>query len=114
MENFEMTNFEEMVADEMFPETDNTYDSENFPIKDRSRSATRRKRDCAKGKKRVETLYAKTKNWTKYPKRNESVLRGVLRSTTSVINQPKKNFNRSAIRRQLSVRDKIVDYAMEG
>lgn len=113
MENYEMTNFEEMVADEMFPETNNAYDSEIFPIKDRSRSATRRKRDYAKGKKRVETLYAKTKNWTKYPKRNESVLRGVLRDTTSVINQPKENFNRSAIRRQLSVKDKMMEFARE-
>lgn len=113
MENFEMTSFEEMVADEMFPETGTVYDFMNFPTKDRSRSAARRKRDYAKGKKRVETLYAKTKNWTKYPKRNESVLRGVLRSTTSVINQPKENFNRSAIRRQLSANDKIMEYGFE-
>lgn len=116
MENYEMfdTEFEEMVADEMFPETNNAYDSENFPTKDRSRSAARRKKDHAKGKKRVETLYAKTKDWTKYPKRNEAVLRGVLRDTTSVIKQPKENFNRSAIRRQLSVKDKITEYGFEG
>lgn len=113
METYEMTSFEEMVADEMFPETNNAYDSENFPTKDRSRSAVRRKRDHSKGKKRVETLYAKTKNWTKYPKRNEAVLRGVLRDTTSVIKQPKENFNRSAIRRQLSANNKLREFAME-
>ncbi len=117
MENCEMFDIEleEMVADEMFPEVNNPYDSENFPTKDRSRSATRRKKDHAKGKKRVETLYAKTKNWTVYPKRNEAVLRGVLRntSTNSVINLPKENFNRSTIRRQLSAKDKMMEFAME-
>lgn len=123
MENCEVFDIEleEMVADEMFPEVNNPYDSETFPVKDRSRSATRRKRDRAKGNKRVETLYAKTKHWTKYPKRNESVLRGVLRDTTSVIKvytengeTRQKGFNRSAIRRQLSAKDKMMDYAMEG
>lgn len=121
MENYAMTNFEEMVADEMFPETNSAYDSENFPVKDRVRASSRRKKTYFKGKKRVDTLYAKTKNWTKYPKRNEAVVRGVLRDTTSVVKAytenggtRQKGFNRSAIRRQLNAKDKMTDYAMVG
>lgn len=121
MENYEMSSFEEQVADEMFADVSNDfiYDSDIFPIKDRKQVSARRKKAYFKGKKRVETLYAKTKNWTKYPKRNEAVLRGVLRDTTSVIKAytenggtRQKGFNRSAIRRQLSAKDKIMDYAM--
>lgn len=121
MESYVMTKFEEMIADEMFPESNSAYDSENFPTKDRSKTAARRKRDHAKGKKRAETLYAKTKNWTKYPKRNGAILRGILRDTTSVIDvytengeTRQKGFNRSAIRRQLSADDKLHEFAMEG
>lgn len=121
METYEMTSFEEIVADEMFPDTSTIYDSENFPVKDRNRASSRRKKTYFKGKKRAETLYAKTKNWTKYPKRNEAVLRGVLRDTTSVIKvytenggTRQKGFNRSAARRQLTANDKMAEFAMEG
>lgn len=41
MENYEMYDLEleETVADEVFPETNNPYDSENFPTKDRKQAA---------------------------------------------------------------------------
>lgn len=115
MKNYEMYDLEleEMVADEVFPETNNPYDSENFPTKDRKQAANRRKKGYLKGKKRVDSLYARTKKWSKYPKRNESVLRGIMQKTNVVEVEHDKGINRAAIRRDASVNDKMVEYNTE-
>lgn len=116
MENFEMTSFEEMVADEMFPETNNAYDSENFPTKDRSRSSARRKKTYFKGKKRFDRL-SNTKGFTAYKK--EPVMQGMLRKTNAfvVVNENETTHfgtDRNTIRRRLSANDKMAEFAMEG
>lgn len=116
METYAMTSFEEMVADEMFPESNNTYDSENFPTKNRSRSAARRKKTYFKGKKRFDRL-SNAKGFTAYKK--EPVMQGMLRKTNAfvVINDNETTHfgtDRNTVRRRLSVNDKIMEYAMEG
>lgn len=118
MENFEMTNFEEMVADEIFPEPEITsaYDSENFPVKDRSRSSARRKKAHFKGKKRFDRL-SNTKGFSPY--KIEPVMQGMLRKTNAfvVINENETTHfgtDRNTIRRRLSANDKIMEYVMEG
>lgn len=115
MENYAMTNFEEMVADEMFPETNNAYDSENFPTKDRSRSSARRKKTYYKGKKRFERL-SNTKGFTTYKK--EPVMQGMLRKTNAfvVVNENDTTHfrtDRNTVRRQLIANDKMMEFAME-
>lgn len=116
METYVMTSFEEMVADEMFPENNNnTYDSENFPTKDRSRSAARRKKSYFKGKKRFDRL-SNTKGFTAYKK--EPVMQGILRKTNAfvVVNENEITHfgtDRNTIRRQLSAKDKMIEFAME-
>lgn len=116
MENYAMTNFEEMVADEMFPETNNAYDSENFPTKDRSRSSARRKKTYFKGKKRFNMIHLK--GFTPLPEQ-ESVLRGMTRKTSIIRSDivgrgSYFETSRSNIRRQETSDAKLTEFAMEG
>lgn len=115
MENFEMTSFEEMVADEMFPETNNAYDSENFPTKDRGRPAARRKKTYFKGKKRFDMIHQK--GFTPLPEQ-ESVLRGMTRKISVIRNDivgrgSYFETSRANIRRQETSNDKLAEFAME-
>lgn len=87
--------------------------NEEFPTKDRKQAANRRKKNYLKGKQRVDSLYARTKKWSKYPKRNESVLRGIMQKTNVVEVDHDKGFNRAAIRRQGAVNEKMNEFAME-
>lgn len=113
MENIEtIETFDEIIDDSI-------YDSENFPIKDRKHASARRKKSYIKGKWRVERLYAKTKDWTKYPKRNESVLHGMMQKTNVIRvysangNCRQRGFNHSDIRRLITANDKLAEYIME-
>lgn len=114
MENYAMTNFEEMVADEMFPETNNAYDSENFPTKNRGRTAARRKKTYFKGKKRF-TRFAD--EWGLGPMiNNKPVMQGIMRKTN--IKNPFKDGDwyahlggkRANARRRDMINATMVDY----
>lgn len=82
MENYAMTNFEEMVADEMFPETNETngiFDSENFPTKDRKHASARRKKDYLVGKRRFTRF---SDEWgLSWIVNNQPALQGIMRKT---------------------------------
>lgn len=116
MENYAMTNFEEMVADEMFPETSNTYDSENFPIKDRKHASSRRKRNYLVGKRRFTRF---SNEWgLSWIINNQPVLRGIMRKTN--VRNPFKeddtrlNSRRANVRRQETSNDKLREFVTEG
>lgn len=116
MENYAMTNFEEMVADEMFPETNSTFDSENFPVKDRKHASSRRKKTYFKGKKRFDMIHLK--GFIPLPEQ-ESVLRGMTRKTSIIRNAivgrgSYFETSRSNIRRQETSDAKLMEFAMEG
>lgn len=89
-------------------------DEIDFPVKDHS-SAARRKKTFVKGKKRYDL--ARHKGFTPYPE-NESVLRGMMRKTC-VINadiwKSASHFksNQGTVRRRESVNDKLNEYVME-
>lgn len=100
-----MENFETIKTIDVF--------DEDFPTKDRKQAANRRKKDYLKGKQRVDSLYARTKKWSKYPKRNESVLRGIMQKTNVVEVEHDKGINRAAIRRQGAVNEKMNEFVME-
>lgn len=119
MENYEMTSFEEQVADEMFAETtnDSIFDSENFPVKDRKHTSARRKKSYFKAKKRFDRLC----DFSFGPLfRNPKVIHGMLRETN--IFRPTLDRNsevyrfkdRSTIRRLNEANDKMAEYVMEG
>lgn len=116
MENFKMTSFEELVADEMFPENDTVYNSENFPTKDRKHASDRRKKSYFKGKKRFDRL-SNTKGFSVHKK--EPVMRGMLRKTNAfeIVNENDITHfgtDRNTLRRQQSVNEKLLEYTMEG
>lgn len=117
MENYAMTNFEEMVADEMFPETNDIYESENFPTKDRSKSATRRKKTYFKGKKRFDRLC----DFALEPLfRNPRLIGGMLRKTNIIRPTLERNsgvyrFNdRCTVRRLDAANNKLTEFGFEG
>lgn len=116
MKNFEMTRFEEIVADEMFPEImdDSIFDSENFPVKDRKQASARRKKTYFKGKKRFDRLC----DFGFEPLiRNTKVIHGMLRETNVIRATLDRNSevyrfkNRSTIRRLNVANDKLAEYA---
>lgn len=119
MENFEMTSFEEQVADEMFPEVsnDSDYDSEIFLVKDRKHASTRRKKTYYKGKKRF-TRFAN--DWgLDFIVGNQSALQGFMRKTN--VKNPFKDgccdtrlkTKRVNVRRQEIASSKMSEYVME-
>lgn len=114
MENFEMTSFEEQVADEMFPEVSNesAYDSEIFLVKDRKHASARRKKTYFKGKKRF-TRFAN--DWgLDFIVGNQSALQGFMRKTN--VKNPFKdvdnrlNAKRANVRRQDEASAMLADY----
>lgn len=116
MENYAMTNFEEMVADEMFPETNSAYDSENFPTKDRKHASARRKKDYLVGKRRFMRF---SDEWgLSWIVNNQPVLQGIMRKTN--VRNPFKdddnrlNAKRANVRRQETSNDKLREFVMEG
>ena len=94
---------------------DSIFDSENFPVKNRSHAA-RRKKTYAKGKHRFETLrsfgFDPIPEW-------KPVICGILRNTNLVvpvhdpIGTPRAT-SISNVRRLASANDKLSGYFMEG
>lgn len=115
METYEMTSFEEIVADEMFPDTSTVYDSENFPVKDRDRASSRRKKTYFKGKQRFDRL-SNSKGFSLY--KREPVMRGMLRKTNAfvVVNENETTHfgtDRNTVRRRATADDKMTEYGFE-
>lgn len=113
MENFKMTSFEEMVADEMFPEVSNesAYDSENFLVKDRKHTSARRKKTYFKGKKRFDRLcdFAWEPLFVGGKLRKTNIVRPTLHRNSEIY-----HFNdRSTIRRLNAASDKMTEFGLE-
>lgn len=110
-----MDNFETI---ETFDEINDTiYDSENFPIKNRGRSAARRKKTYFKGRNRFSRVLQKGFN----PYRCKySILEGMMRKTNVIVWETPNDghrhlsFNKSNECRLASANDKIIEFAMEG
>ena len=110
MENIEsIETFDKIIDDSIF-------DSENFPVKDRKRASTRRKKSYFKGKWRFDRLYQK--GFTPFYK-YEPTLRGMMRKTNIIRwyspndGTRQKGFNHSDIRRLITANDKLAEYVME-
>ena len=94
---------------------DSIFDSENFPVKDRSKAAARRKKTYFKGKRRFDKVYPN--GFWPNPKA-EPIIRGMLRKTYVIKPFHEKDTtrfgtNRGTIRRQEIANDKLAEYAME-
>lgn len=106
MENFEtIETFDEI-------DTDINYDSENFPTKDRGRSAARRKKTYFKGKKRFARF---ANDWgLGFIVGNRRALQGFMRKTNA--KNPFKdvdnrlNAKRANVRRQDMASTTLADY----
>lgn len=111
-----MENYETIDNVEIFDEVDNAVtDSENFPAKDRGRTAARRKKDYFKGKRRYERICD-----VGWEPDNPRILRGKLKKThvirpTIWRNSDTYRFDtkRSTIRRSNEVDNKLMDYELE-
>ena len=104
MENFENSENVEIVED-----------LENFPVKDRSKAAIRRKKTFAKGNSRFYKVYSS--GFTPFPD-EEHIIIGMLRKTNVIKVSHEKDAthfgtNPSTVRRKLSANEKIAEYSME-
>lgn len=112
MENFKMTAFEELVADEMFPESNSICEFEDFPVKDRKRTSARRRTAYFKSKRRCNRLY----DFWNDP---SLVIQGAMRKTnifrpTLFRNSEIYHFkNRSTVRKLDSANETLAEFAME-
>lgn len=104
MENFENSENVEIVED-----------SENFPVKDRSKAAIRRKKTYFKGKSRLDRI-CKTRQYATSDS-FDSTVKGMLKKTNVVTPHfdpdPYVSINLKATRRDLNTKEMIRDYYEE-
>lgn len=104
MENFENSENVEIVED-----------LENFPVKDRSKAAIRRKKTYFKGKNRLDRI-CKTRQYATSD-RFDSTVKGMLKKTNVVTPHfdpdPYVSVNLKSIRRDLGTKEMLKDYYEE-